>query len=38
MLKILYFSGEQQSFQNLQGVKFLYDQGREHFHLLAGQP
>ena len=35
MLKILYFRGDQQFFQKLPGIKFLYDRGRELFHLLA---
>ena len=37
MLKILYFSEDYELFQKSQGIKFLYDQGRELFHLLAAE-
>ena len=37
MLEILYFSGDHQLFQKSPGIKILYDQGREPFHLLAGE-
>ena len=37
MLKIFYFSVDHQFFQKSLGIKFLYDWGRERFHLLAGE-
>ena len=37
MLKILYFSKEQQFFQKFPGIKFLYNRARQIFHLLAGE-
>ena len=37
MLKIFYFSGDNQIFQKSPGIKFLYDQGKKHFYLLAGE-
>ena len=36
VLKILYFSGIQEIFQKLPGIKFLHDRERELFHLLTG--
>ena len=35
VLKILYFSGIQEIFQKLPGIKFLHDQEGELFHLLT---
>ena len=37
MLKILCFSGGHQFFQISPGIKSLYDWGRKHIHLLAGE-
>ena len=37
MLKILCFSGGHQIFQKSLGIKFLDDQDRILFHLLAGE-
>ena len=36
VLKILYFSGIQEIFLKLPGIKFLHDRERELFHLLTG--
>ena len=36
-LRILYFDGNYQFFQKSPGIKFLYDRGRELFHLLTGE-
>ena len=37
ILEILYFSGDHQIFPKLTGIRFLYDQGKELFHLLMGR-
>ena len=37
ILEILYFSGDRQFFPKLPGIRFLYDQGKELFHLLTGR-
>ena len=37
MLKILCFSGNHQSFQIPPEIKSVYDLGKKHIHLLAGE-
>ena len=37
MLKILCSSGSHQSFQIPPGIKSIYDLGKKHIHLLAGE-
>ena len=37
MLEIFYFSGDNQFFQKVPRIKFLYGRGRELLHLLAGE-
>ena len=37
MLEIFYFSGDNQFFQKVPRIKFLYGWGRELLHLLAGE-
>ena len=37
MLETFYFSGDNQFFQKVPRIKFLYGRGRELLHLLAGE-
>ena len=37
MLEIFYFSGDNQFFQKVPKIKFLYGRGRELLHLLTGE-